>query len=140
MPTTHRSLAARVELDPKAAEIKKSRLAAAAAVALRCKLPILGGALVGVTVLAFGGTALAVPTPVGLGTATNDAVLSGASPTNTGVSTITGDVASNNPSQPGFAPCPAANCVNYTPPSAQHMNDVTATQNQSDATAAYVHP
>ncbi len=139
MRSSHRSLTARDEFDPGAAEMKRSRLAAAASVALRCKLPLVGGALVGVTVLAFGGTALAVPTPVGLGTATNDAVVASAAPTNTGVSTINGDVASSPiATQPGFAPCPGANCVVYTPPSTQHINDGPAAGAVAAAHAALI--
>src|ERR1700682_3420496 len=103
MPSVHSSLAASVELDPKAAEMKKSRLSAAASVTLRSKLPILSGAVVGLSVLGFGGVALATPTPVGLGTATDAGVLSGTQPTNTGVSTITGD-ASSSPNASGTQP------------------------------------
>src|SRR5581483_5836 len=95
-----------VEIDPAPAAMKRSRLAAAGSLALRSKLPILSVAVMGVTGLMLGGTALADPTPVGLGTATSAAVVSGAQPTNTGVSTISGDVSSSpTPAQAGFGPC-----------------------------------
>lgn len=140
MRSSHRSLAATVEFDPEAAETRKSRLAATASVALRCKLPLVGGALVGATMLAFGGTALAVPTPVGLGTATNASVLSAADPTNSGPSTISGD-ASSSPNtggtMPGFGACPGANCVTYGV-GAEHLHDGTATQQVADETAAHI--
>jgi Ice-binding-like len=157
MRSSHRSVAARVslgapeikwlrvEFDPEADEMKRSRLAAAASVALRSKLPILSGAVVGLSVLGFGGVALATPTPVGLGTATDAAVLSGTQPTNTGVSTLTGDASSspNASPQPGFGQCPPAppassNCVVYTAGS-QHIVDGVANQQRADTTAAYIH-
>ena len=97
MRSSHRSLMARDEFDPEAAEQKRSRLAAAGSVALRCRLPIVGGAIVGMTVLALGGTssAVVVPPPVGLGSATSASVLSSADPTNTNASTISGDVSAS---------------------------------------------
>jgi hypothetical protein len=95
------------------------------------------GALVAVVLAA---TASAAPTPVLLGNAGLFALLAGSGLTNTGVSTVTGDVGSSpTPSETGFAACPAADCValtgaNHTDPS---PND-TATQNgKADLTTAY---
>lgn len=95
------------------------------------------GAIVAVVLAA---TASAAPTPVLLGNAGLFALLAGSGITNTGVSTVTGDVGSSpTPSETGFAACPAADCValtgaNHTDPS---PND-TATQNgKADLTTAY---
>ncbi len=75
------------------------------------------------------GSAQAVPPPtVLLGTAGQFAVLAGSGITNTGASTITGDVGSSpTSSETGFAACPAADCValtgaNHTDP---NPNDAT---------------
>ncbi len=102
---------------------------------------VLGAAVVGIGVLAFGGTALAVPTPVGLGAATNAAVVSGAQATNTGTTNITGDVSTApNPVPAGFGPCPAAGCVNFTAgQGALHPDDALAIQEKAAADASYVH-
>jgi hypothetical protein len=66
--------------------------------------------------LAAGQTAYAAgPTAVGLGTASGFALLAGTGITNTGASTITGDVGSSpTHSETGFAACPAADCVSLT--------------------------
>ncbi len=97
--------------------------------------------------LAALGLALAVvpvahagPSPVGLGGAGAYAVLGGSGLTNTGVSTIDGDVGSSpTHSQTGFAPCPAANCVSLT--GANHdvadPNDAVTQQAKSDLVIAY---
>lgn len=133
-----------VRLDPAPAEMKRSRLAAAGSLALRSKLPILSAAVIGATGLMLGGAASAAPTPIGLGTAANNSVLSGTAPTNTGVSTLSGD-ASSSPNaggtQPGFGACPAVpsgNCVVYTPPATEHIDDGVANQQQADSTAARI--
>ena len=145
MKSSHRSLATSIELDPKAAETKRSRLAAAGSLALRSKLPILSVAVMGITGLMLGGTALAAPppTPIGLGTAANTAVEAGQSITNTGVSTITGTGdASVSPGSSAtfFAQCGPGdvNCVNYTS-GHLHVTDGTANQQVADAHTALLH-
>jgi hypothetical protein len=90
--------------------------------------------------LALVGTALAGPSPVLLGTAGDFAVLGGSGMTNTGVTTIVGDVGSSpTHSQTGFTPCPAGNCVSLT--GANHNvadpNDAVTQQAKSDLTIAY---
>jgi Ice-binding-like len=70
--------------------------------------------LVAGLLVTMSGTALAVTT-VPLGTAGAYAILAGSGITNTGISTITGDVGSSpTTSETGFAACPAANCVTLT--------------------------
>ncbi len=92
------------------------------------------------TSLAFAASAHAGPGPVGLGGAGAYAVLGGSGMTNTGVSTITGDVGSSpTHSQTGFAPCPAADCVSLT--GVNHdvadPNDAVTQQAKSDLVIAY---
>jgi hypothetical protein len=72
--------------------------------------------LVAALPLAFAGNAsTAAPTPVLLGTAGQFAVLGGSGLTNTGVTTISGDVGSSpTRAETGFAACPAADCVSLT--------------------------
>ncbi|MDQ1486878.1 MAG: hypothetical protein QOJ62_2571, partial [Actinomycetota bacterium] len=101
-------------------------------------LPV--GALVSVgSLVAFTGTAQAA-TVVPLGTAGTYAILAGSGITNTGVTTISGDVGSSpTSSETGFTACPGANCVALT--GANHVaanpNDI-ATQNAKAAlTLAY---
>ncbi|MDP1846276.1 MAG: ice-binding family protein [Solirubrobacteraceae bacterium] len=85
-------------------------------------------------------TASAGPSPVLLGTAGTYAVLAGSGMTNTGVSTIDGDVGSSpTHSETGFESCPAGNCVSLT--GVNHNvadpNDAETVQAKSDLTTAY---
>jgi hypothetical protein len=60
-------------------------------------------------------TAQAAATTVPLGTAGTYAILAGSGITNTGITTISGDVGSSpTASETGFAACPGANCVTLT--------------------------
>jgi hypothetical protein len=145
MKSMHRSLATRIELDPKASETKRSRLAAAGSLALRSKLPILSVAVMGITGMGFmlGGAAGAVPppTPIGLGAATNAAVEAGQSITNSGVTTITGSAdASVSPGSSAtfMAQCGLVNCVNYGTGTLNINNGVANTE-VADAHTALVY-
>ena len=85
-------------------------------------------------------SAAAGPSPVLLGTAGTYAVLAGSGMTNTGVSTIDGDVGSSpTHSETGFEPCPGGNCVSLT--GVNHNvadpNDAETVQAKSDLTTAY---
>jgi len=85
--------------------------------------------------------AAAGPSPVLLHTAGDYAVLAGSGMTNTGVSTIHGDVGSSpTHSETGFGLCPAADCVSLT--GANHNvadpNDAMTQQAKTDLTTAYV--
>jgi hypothetical protein len=106
---------------------------------VRGRIGILGVAVLSITGLAFGGVAWAMPTPVGLGTATNAAVVSGTEPTNSGVTTIIGDVDSSTPATAGFTPCPGANCVVYAPPSTLNANNGVSSGAAADTSTALVH-
>lgn len=91
--------------------------------------------------LMLAGSALAGPAPVLLGTAGEFGVLAGSAMTNTGVSTIVGDIGSSpTHTETGFAPCPAADCVSLT--GANHNvadpNDAVTQQAKSDLTVAYL--
>ncbi len=79
-------------------------------------------------------------TSVPLGTAGSFAVLSGSGISNTGATTIKGDVGSSpTPAETGFAACPAADCVTLT--GANHTsptpNDAVTVKAKIDLTAAY---
>jgi hypothetical protein len=93
--------------------------------------------------LAFATTAWATPTPVLLGNTGLFAVLAGSGITNTGATTITGDVGSSpTHSETGFAACPAANCVSLT--GANHNdpdpNDAVTQSAKADLITAYKTP
>jgi hypothetical protein len=89
--------------------------------------------VLGASVILAAGPALAAPVPVDLGTAGSFAVLAGTTVTNTGPTTVSGDLGV----WPGFAVVPGASpglsIVNGT----QHANDAVAQQAQADTTAAY---
>lgn len=90
---------------------------------------------------AFAATAFAGPSNVLLGTSGNFAVLAGSGMTNTGPSTIFGDIGSSpTHSETGFDPCPAGNCVSLT--GSNHdvadPNDGVTQQAKSDLTTAYL--
>ncbi len=79
-------------------------------------------------------------TSVPLGTAGSFAVLAGSGITNTGATTIKGDVGSSpTPAETGFAACPAADCVTLT--GANHTsptpNDPVTVKAKIDLTTAY---
>jgi len=77
---------------------------------------------------------------VPLATAGNFGVLAGSGMTNTGVSTIVGDVGSSpTPSQPGFGPCPATDCVKLTGTNHNDAdpNDAVTQKAKADLTIAY---
>ncbi len=106
----------------------------------RCTRVGTGFALALALTLTLASSALAGPSPVLLGTAGNFAVLAGSGMTNTGVSTIVGDVGSSpTHSQTGFTPCPAADCVALT--GANHdvadPNDAVTQQAKTDLITAY---
>src|SRR5213075_3243969 len=93
-----------------------------------------------VTLVVAGGAQAVTPPTVLLGTAGQFAVLAGSGITNTGASTISGDVGSSpTPSETGFAGCPAADCValtgaNHTDPS---PNDAVTQGAKTALTTAY---
>jgi hypothetical protein len=90
--------------------------------------------------LTFAGTATAGPSPVDLRTSGAFAVLAGSGMTNTGTSTIDGDVGSSpTSSQTGFGPCPGANCVNLTGTNHDDPdpNDAVTQQAKTDLITAY---
>jgi hypothetical protein len=98
-------------------------------------------AIFGIATLAFGSSALAVTPPtVLLGTAGQYSLLAGSGTTNTGASTLTGDIGSSpTSSQTGFGACPAANCVtltgaNHTDP---NPNDATTQGAKAALATAY---
>ena len=92
------------------------------------------------TMVVAGSAQAATPTPVLLGNAGLFAVLAGSGMTNSGVTTISGDVGSSpNPAQPGFTACPGANCVALT--GANHNdptpNDAVTQSAKADLITAY---
>jgi hypothetical protein len=104
-----------------------------------CRALALIALVLGLT-LTLAGSALAGPSPVLLGTAGNFGVLAGSGMTNTGVTTIVGDVGSSpTHTETGFTPCPAADCVSLT--GANHNvadpNDAVTQQAKTDLLIAY---
>ena len=90
--------------------------------------------------LAFASAATAAPTPVLLGNAGLFAVLAGSGITNTGATTISGDVGSSpTHTETGFAACPGADCVALT--GANHNdpdpNDAVTQSAKADLITAY---
>ncbi|MDP2709820.1 MAG: ice-binding family protein [Solirubrobacteraceae bacterium] len=105
------------------------------------------GRALGITALtlalapAFAANAFAGPGAVLLGTAGDYAVLGGSGLTNTGVSTIEGDVGSSpTHSQTGFEPCPAADCISLTGTNhdVADPNDAETQQAKDDLSTAYL--
>ena len=90
-------------------------------------------AIVVAAVVAMGGsTVSAAQAPVGLGTADNFAVLAGQGITNTGPTTITGDVGTfPNTAETGFG------SVTLVPPSTNRDGDAVTQQAKSDLVTAY---
>ena len=110
------------------------RLRPRAATAIGCTIVLLA------TLMVAGGAQGVTPPTVLLGTAGQFAVLAGSGITNTGASTISGDVGSSpTPSETGFAACPAADCVsltgtNHTDPD---PNDAVTQSAKADLITAY---
>jgi hypothetical protein len=85
---------------------------------------------------ALAGGALAAAVSVPLGGAGSFAVLAGSGLTNTGVTTIGGDVGSYpTATETGFGPCPAAGCVVLT--GTNEAGDGVTQQAKTDLTTAY---
>ncbi len=76
------------------------------------------------------------PTAVGLGTANSFAVLAGSGITNTGTTTINGDIGTfPTTTETGAGPCPAAGCVVLT--GTDHNGDAVTQGAKTDLTTAY---
>jgi hypothetical protein len=87
---------------------------------------------------ASGSSAPGGPTAVLLGNAQRFALLAGSGLTNTGQTTVNGDVGAGvpTPTETGFTPCPApGDCVTLT--GANHVNDGVAFAGQDALTTAY---
>ena len=79
---------------------------------------------------------LLAATAPAMGTAQSFAVLAGAGITNTGATTITGDVGTSpTPSESGFTSCPGANCVTLT--GTNHAGDAVTIEAKTDLAVAY---
>jgi hypothetical protein len=92
------------------------------------------------TLAVSGGAQAVTPPTVLLGTAGQFALLAGSGMTNTGVSTVGGDVGSSPlPTETGFASCPATDCVNLTGTNhtAASPNDATTQAAKAALTTAY---
>lgn len=98
-------------------------------------LPPISALLIAGVLIVGTGTASAAATVVPLGTAGSYAVLAGSGVTNTGVTTIVGDVGSSpTGTESGFTACPAADCVTLT--GANHTSaDPNDAQTQGAKTA-----
>ena len=97
---------------------------------------LLAVSVAGVLVMSAG-TAQAAATVVPLGTAGSFAILAGSGITNTGITTINGDVGSApTPAETGFAACPGADCVTITGANHTTVDGVT-TGAKADLTTAY---
>ncbi|MCW2665072.1 MAG: hypothetical protein JWN57_34, partial [Frankiales bacterium] len=117
-----------VTLSPHRCSVRRRRSAAAALVGL-----VSAVALIGLT-----GSAQAAPSPVPLGDAGSFAVLAGSAITNTGVSTISGDLGVYpTPSQTGTGNCSAGavDCVVLT--GVNHGGDATTQRAKTALTTAY---
>jgi hypothetical protein len=107
--------------------IHGSRLLLSAGTAIALVIGMLAG---GPAVYAAG------PTSVGLGTADSFAILAGTGITNTGPTTISGDVGSYaTTSETGFAACPAADCVTLT--GTNHAGDAVTQGAKSALSTAF---
>jgi len=91
--------------------------------------------VLGMMVTLVGG-ASAAATAVPLGTADSFAVLAGSGITNTGPTTISGDVGSfPTPTETGLAACPGADCITLT--GTDHAGDAVTQGAKTDLTIAY---
>jgi Ice-binding-like len=112
-------------------------LGAATAVFVAGLLALLSALLSGPAV----GSPAAGPTTVLLGNAGRFALLAGSGLTNTGVTTVSGDVGAGNPTptETGFQACAVnpADCVVLTGASSNHVGDGVAFDGQAALTAAY---
>jgi Ice-binding-like/Bacterial Ig-like domain (group 3) len=93
------------------------------------RLPLLLAVVLAGAVVFAGGPAAAQQAPVGLGTADNFAVLAGQGVTNTGPTTVNGDL--------GTWPNPAVTGAGLTVNGSIHAGDAVAQQAQADTTIAY---
>jgi Ice-binding-like len=104
----------------------------------RARFPLSAGIAVALVIgmLAAAPAYAAGPTAVGLGTASSFAVLAGTGITNTGTTTINGDVGSYpTATETGFSGCPAADCVNLT--GTNHAGDAVTQGAKSALGTAY---
>jgi hypothetical protein len=105
--------------------VRRRSLSRTGVMTRRLGLALLGGLL---TSMAFAGTALAAPATVGLGTASSFSVLAGSTVTNTGPTTMFGDLGL----APGSSVTGAPVVLGQT-----HVSDAVAIQAKTDLTTAY---